>query len=804
MTDPDSDTLDKTLADLEWDRLSQAVAERCRGPLRARLERLPIAQTREGTMVSLTETAEAMRLSSMGEALRVDGAREVLPQLARLQKKGALDGPALRDLMSVLGVARALRLFLGRHRQVAPALFARCAIDPTLDVLLDELEAAIESDGSVSDHASPEIRRLRTEVANLRAKLIGKLEEILLEKAAILSDAFYTERDGRYVVPVRRDAHETLPGIVHGTSASGHSVFVEPRAVVPYGNRLKMAQSELDREIQRVLQALSDLAAERLPSLMAAVDAIDHADLRGASARLGEDLGARVLDLADEVELDLKQVRHPLLLLDGVDVVPNDLSLAAGRALVLSGPNAGGKTVALKTLGLAALMMRAGLPIPAADGSRCGFFSHVASDVGDDQNIHKNLSTFSAHVTRLVRMLDETEPGALLLMDELAGGTDPEEGSALACALVDTLCRRGGAVAVTTHYEALKAMAMRDERLLSAAVGFNVAEMRPTFEVTLGMPGASSALDVARRFGVPDVVIERARAVLPEQSRDFDQLVRGIQLLREETQRTLASAREREREADALHQKAQAKLEALMAADQRSVERATVKLFDELRDIRARIKDARKTLREARDEQTLQALLRATDETQRATNELAAQAGGQGGARDLRSDVAEPGGVADVTVGATVHVARLGRSAVILEGPLKGKVRVAAGALKLWVDVSELGASAVEGRSADRSGPGPEPAPLPAPSAPSMPTADNTLDVRGLRVDDALAMLEAFLDRMFGAGEGTAYVLHGVGSGALRDAVRAQLREHTRYVRASRPGERDEGGERVTVVSLVR
>ncbi|MCA9576718.1 MAG: Smr/MutS family protein [Polyangiales bacterium] len=800
MTQSASDTLSKTLADLEWDRLSQAVAERCRGPLRARLEHLPIAGSREGTLVALAETAEAMHLASIGEPLRVDGAREVFPQLARLEKRGALDGPALRDLMSVLGVARALRLFLGRHRHVAPALHARCALDPTLDVLLDELESAIESDGSLSDRASPDIRRLRSDVANLRARLIAKLEEILVEKAAILSDAFYTERDGRYVVPVRRDAHETLPGIVHGTSASGHSVFVEPRALVPHGNHLKMAQAELDREIARVLQALSDLAAERLPSLMAAADAIDHADLRAAAARLGDELGARVLPLSDESDIDLKAARHPLLLLDGVAVVPNDLPLSSGRALVLSGPNAGGKTVALKTLGLAALMMRAGLPIPAADGSRCGFFSHVASDVGDDQNIHKNLSTFSAHVTRLVQMLDETQPGALLLMDELAGGTDPEEGSALACALVDTLCRRGGAVAVTTHYEALKAMAMRDERMLSAAVGFNVAEMRPTFEVTLGMPGASSALDVARRFGVPEVVIERARAVLPEQSRDFDQLVRGIQVLREETQRTLDGARERERAAEALQAKAEGKLEALMAADQRSVARATTKLFDELRDIRARIKEARKALREARDEQSLQALLRKTDEAQRATNDLATEAGAARGGASAAHDTAPPVQLGDVSIGATVHVARLGRSAVILEGPLKGKVRVAAGALKLWVDVGELGASAPDAEKAPAIA---HEAP-PAVSAPSMPTADNTLDLRGLRVDDALAMLEAFLDRMFGAGEATAYVLHGVGSGALRDAVRSELRQYTRYVRDFRPGERDEGGERLTVVRLQR
>ncbi len=809
MTSAHTDTLDKTLADLEWDRLTEAVGERCLGPLRSRLESLPLTETREGAVIALAETQEAMALASIGEPIRVEGAREVTALLARLAKQGALDGPSLRDLMSVLSAARGLRLFLGRHRALAPTLHARCALDPSLDVLLDELEGAIEPDGTVSDHASPEIRKLRTEVANLRARLVAKLEEILRDKAAILSDSFYTERDGRYVVPVRRDAHETLPGIVHGTSASGQSVFVEPRSLVPHGNRLKMAQGELDREVLRILQALSELAAERLPSLLAAVEAIDHADLRGACARLGADLDAQVLELAEEHEIDLKAARHPLLLLDGVDVVPNDLTLGSGRALVLSGPNAGGKTVALKTLGLAALMMRAGLPIPAADGSRCGFFPHVASDVGDDQNIHKNLSTFSAHVTRLVQMLDDTQPGALLLLDELAGGTDPHEGAALACALVDTMCRRGGAIAVTTHYEALKAMAVSDERLRNAAVGFNVAEMMPTFEVTLDMPGASSALDVARRFGVPQLVIDRARAVLPEQTRTFDTLVRGLETVRAEAAAALAAAREEKLNAEALREKAQAKLEALMVADKRDVERATVKLFDELRDVRAKIKGARKALREARDEQALQDLLRRADEAQAGLSGLADKSQSKPADGENKAPAgARKRGAPILEVGSSVQVPHLGREAVIVEGPVKGKVRVAAGALKLWVDVSEVaGGAGVPERSAASSA-SPRPAraahEASAARAPAVQTSDNTLDLRGMRVDDALAMMEAFLDRMFGAGERTAFVLHGVGSGALRNAVRAELAAQTRYVEGHRAGTRDEGGERLTVVQLLR
>ena len=794
---------DKTLADLEWDRISEAVAARCRGPLAERLGTLPRMETREGTERALAETAEAMTLADRGEAIRIEGAREIGQLLERLAKQGALDAPSLRDLMSTLRAGRVLRLFLARHRSVAPRLHERCALDPSLDALLDELESAIESDGTVSDNASAEVRRLRRDVANLRARLIAKFEELIRDKADILSDAFYTIRDGRYVVPLRRDTHEALPGIVHGTSSTGHSVWVEPRSLVPLGNRLKMAESELEREIARILAALSELAAERLPSMLAMVDALDHADLRAASARLGADLNARVLPLADSPRIDLRAARHPLLILDGVEVVPNDLSLAGGAALVLSGPNAGGKTVALKTLGLAALMARAGLPIPAGEGSECGFFEHVASDVGDDQNLHKNLSTFSAHVTRLVAMLDEARPGALLLLDELAGGTDPHEGAALACSLVDSFLRRGGAVAVTTHYEALKAMAVSDERLTNAAVGFDVSKMEPTFKVAVGVPGASSALDVARRFGVPGIVIERAREILPEQTRTFDTLVRGLEAARQEVEAALASARQEREEVASLRAKVEAKLEALMASDKRNVSRATSRLYEDLKKARKQIKDIRRGLREARDERALKELQDKEAAARAAVDSLRDESAGQDptgadpqGTGPSRTPVVE----AEIAVGTKVHVKRLGRDAEVVEGPAKGKVRVAAGALTLWVDVKELSASRSTA-TAPTSGPNRGGA---GRAGVSVSTSDNTVDLRGMRVDDALALMETFLDRAFGAGESTAYVLHGVGSGALRDAVRRELNVMSSYVSSYRAGTREEGGERMTVVQLVR
>ncbi|MBX3246052.1 MAG: Smr/MutS family protein [Myxococcales bacterium] len=795
MNRPDPE-LDKTLADLEWPRIEAAVAARCRGPLGARLE-LPLATGRAEARRALDETAEVLRLLEEDEALPFEGARELGPALTRVAREGSLDGPALRDVMIVLGCAKTLRRFLHARRERMPHLADACAFDPTLDRLQDELSACIEPDGTLSDRASPELRRLRGEVSALRERILRRLEQMLVAHDAILQDRFVTEREGRYVIPVRRDAHEKLQGIVHGTSASGATVFVEPRALVSQGNHLKMLQGELAREEARILAQLSELVREQLPSLEAAVRSIDHADLRQASARLGRDLDARVLPLADGPELSLREARHPILLLDGVDVVPADLELAAGRGLVLSGPNAGGKTVALKVVGLSALMMRAGLPVPAAEGSRAGFFSPIASDVGDEQSIEKNLSTFSAHVTNLSRLLASTRHGALVLLDELAGGTDPQEGSALACALVDAFLRRGAALAVTTHYEALKAMAARDERLENAAVGFDVERMQPTFALHHGVPGASSALAVAQRFGIPADVVAVARGVLPEQSRTFDELVRSLDTQRQE----LAVARARLDDERAELTRRAAKLDeahaALAAAREKVLDTEAEKLRDALRRAREDVRQARRLLKKAPTEATVSDVKRRIEEAAKATA--------------ARPDVPSPADhgppvdPATLALGARVWVPRLRTEAEVVEGPTRGKVRVGAGALRLWVDVKELRAPAETARAAKASlrdeAPTESPEHRPTPRVRPM-DPDNTLDVRGMRADDAVSLAESFLDRMYGSPDAVAYILHGVGTGALREVIRDMLRRDMSYVRSFRGGTPEEGGDRLTVVQL--
>jgi DNA mismatch repair protein MutS2 len=586
----------------------------------------------------------------------------------------------------------------------------------------------------------------------------------------------------------------------------------------------------MEREEQRILAQLSELVRERAPELGAALDALDLADLRDASARLADDLRAWPPEILDAPRIVLHDGRHPLLTLDGVKVVPNDVAVESGRALVLSGPNAGGKTVALKLLGIAALMTRAGLPVPAQEGAAVGFFDTVLSDVGDEQSMQKNLSTFSAHVRSMARTLDLAGPRTLVLLDEVATGTDPGEGAALACAIVDSLCRRGAAVAVTTHYEPLKAMALTDTRFRNASVGFDVATMSPTFHVRMDVPGASSALAVASRFGLDPLVIERARELLPEQARTFDALVRKLESEHDAVRASREAMDAERRTAEEARERIELELKKVKERDKTRLSLEGERLLSLIRETRDEVRAARQAMRKAPTDAALVEAAKAAVE--RAA--LLAAAGGEIGDA-LAPEEAEAEGAApavdELVVGQRVFVPRLKSEVEIVEGPTKGRVRVAAGAVKLWVEIDELrparggpakearrepGKASREGRGArgrdevrddtspradvNESRDGAPRAAAPTPRA--IQTDANTLDLRGMRVDDAIAMTETFLDRLYGASQPVGFLVHGVGTGALRDAVREYLRGASRYVRRFRSGSFEEGGDRMTVVEL--
>ncbi|MET0385448.1 MAG: Smr/MutS family protein, partial [Polyangiales bacterium] len=743
---------------------------------------------------ALAQTREALQLLSVGEPLPLGGLRDITAALDRLERGGALDAPALADVRVTLQQARDLRRFLGQRRDNTRELWKQAALDPSLDDLEEQLARVVEVNGTLRDDASAELKRLHSEISGLRDRIMGRLQDVIDKHADLLSDTYYTLRDGRYVLPVRRDAHDRLPGIVHGESASGASIFVEPRSVIEHGNRLKLAESERAREELRILAAASELVRERIAPLRAAEHSLNLIDVRHASALLGQAYEGYVPALEAGASIALRVARHPILVLDHAAVVPNDMAIDSGHGLVISGPNAGGKTVVLKTLGLCALMMRAGLPLPAAEGSRIGYFDSVLTEMGDEQSTATNLSTFSAHVSHVAEMLARTDNRSLVLLDELATGTDPGEGAALACALVDAFCQRGAALAVTTHYEALKAYGEQDARLRSASVGLDAEKLSPTFALLLDVPGASSALHVAARFGLPADVIAHAERLLPEQGREFERLSRGLsdavqqaRLQREALEAELRRAEGKRREYEAL-------LEQAREQGKRRLARESEQLLAEVRQARSELDSARATLKrnELKTEQ-LSAM-------QSRVNEAAAKlAVGSEVANALRSESAPiaPGPGPRLETGAKVYVPRLRAEGVVVESaPQKQKVLVAVGAMKLWIESKDLRAPVAAAAEQPVSR-------LPqAVDEQAVRLPENTLDLRGLRADDAIAMLESFIDRLYSGPQRVGYVLHGHGTGALRSAVREHLRSNVPYVRDCRPGEQDEGGDGITVFHL--
>ena len=805
----------KTSADLEWPRVLHALAERCRGPLgREAAYALPFGETREDIVRVLAETAEASRLRRDGQPLTIEEVPDIRGALGRLRASGTLSPGELCDVMRALSAARSLRRSLQARRATCPALFEACSTDPTLDDAEAELTRSFETDGTLKDGASPRLRELRSEYQASRTRMLSRLEDLMGRYEGVLQDRFVTEREGRYVVPVRSDAHERFPGIVHATSGSGSTLFVEPRAVVPMGNRLKMLEADVAREELAIYARLSSALQDVHPSLEAAADALARADLRAATGELAFDLDLTFPILDGAPSMDLKDARHPLLVLDALPpdgdpsktrrqaVIPSDLAIATGRAIVVSGPNAGGKTVALKAMGLAALMVRAGLPIACREESRIGLFDVVLTDVGDDQNLTKSLSTFSAHVRNLASILEETRPGALVLLDELAGGTDPREGEALAAGVLDSLCARGGAVVATTHYEGLKALALADDRFMNASVGFDLQTMTPTFRLTLGIPGSSSALAVAARFGLPKTVIDRASRFLTREDHNFETLVKQLDTERAALELARHAAEAREKAA----REAEARLEEEIAA---AADREKRLLSKEAESLLAGLRRAKEDLRAAqarlRTKKVDDAGLR---EASRAIDRVASQASLGGELEELTMRDVEGTRARvkpeEVRRGAKVFVPKLRAEGEVLEVSANGQVRVAIGPMKLTVAMEEL-------RATDAAPEVREPRRAPprsvatydgnASAAAPIQTSDNTCDLRGLRADDAVAMATSFLDRSLNEGRCVAFLIHGHGTGSLRESIRKDLKASP-YVAHFRAGESGEGGDGVTVAWL--
>jgi DNA mismatch repair protein MutS2 len=799
---------DKTLGDLGWPRLLEHLAERTHTERGERVARaLPLFEHRADAEGRIAETAEARLLFQLGEPLPFGGIREVGELLSRVQKGGVLAAEELVAVAeTVLGIA-SLRRHLGHRQAQAPLLSALTAPVRELVHVSGPILDSIGEGAKLLDHASPALGPLRRKVAELHQELTRRVEGLLQDPAIApyLQDRFYTQREERYVVPLRTDARSQVKGIVHGTSQSGQTLFVEPEEIVDRNNRLKIAESDVAEEERRILGELSAYVREEVPAIELGLEVATLLDVISAAARLAEALSASAPTIDQppdgKGQLKLLEVRHPLMVLAGRECVQNDLALAPGQGFILSGPNAGGKTVALKSAGLAALMVRAGLQVPAQVGSVVPWYTTILCDIGDDQSLDRNLSTFSAHLLHIAELVAIADPTSLLLIDELAVGTEPEQGAALAQAALEALADRGAHVIVTTHYERLKALAAADARFVNASVGFDPQAMRPTFRLHVGIPGSSGALALAERMGLPTALVERARDLLGPQNQSLEELLAALASERRRLEDECAAAITVRRAAEVARREAEATLTSVKAREKE----LRKGLFDE----------AATAVRRAQHEaDQLQTLLRKAQKAQKhegapLTEIKATLAELKSGIRAHAPEPAGPEGhplaPGEAAPGLRVVLPRMGGRGEVVDVLPDGRVLVQLGSLRTTASLADLRRDEAKPRRARPAEMAPravERAALPAEDTlADCRTIDNTLDVRGTRVDEALAAFDHFVDDALLVPRQVIYVVHGHGTGALRAAIREHAKLHPAVTRST-PGTGRDGGEGVTLVWL--
>ncbi len=799
---------DKTLADLGWPRLVNELAERThttRG--RHAAQTLPWWPSLDAARERMAEITEARAMARVDRPMSFGGIQDVREALSRAAKGGVL-GP--EELVAVADSGRGLdglRRHLEHHRGDCTRLAVRGAAIDDLGHVFHPILESFEPDGTLADHASDALGPLRRRSRDLKAELERRMRTLIEDAryAPHLQDKFYTQRDERYVIPVNVDSRGRVRGIVHGTSGSGHTVFVEPDEIVDLNNRLKLAECDVDDEERRIFAQLTAYVAEDVPALRRALDTAEILDVIAAAARLADDMLATEPTLEARAGITLESARHPLMALAERGCVPNDLIIGRGTTLVISGPNAGGKTVALKTAGLVALMVRLGLHVPAAPGSVVGWFDGIASDIGDSQSIEMDLSTYSAHLLELRRFLDEVDDVTLVLVDEISVGTDPEQGAALAQAVLEELARRGGTTIVTTHYERLKALAAAPGPFRNASVGFDLQRMEPTFRLHLDAPGSSGALHVARRMGLPDEVTARAEELLGERRASIEELLANVSDQRRRLEEERAALLLELEDAERARQAAESARDAARERERKLAAGAHSEAVVALRRARRELDEMRAALKKRQHAGDLASDKRRMDQVSAELARLAPDRELPPGRRP-RPDELVPG--------TPVIVSSLGGRGVVLASPQRGRVTVQVGALKsivavegVLIDTHRIALHQAEARDERRrrraARAQSEVAVVKAEDhgKATARTPDRTCDVRGERVDDAIDRVDRFVDESLIAERDAVFVIHGHGTGALKNAVREHARGHA-AISKWRAGEASEGGDGVTVLFL--
>jgi DNA mismatch repair protein MutS2 len=794
----------ETLELLEWPRLAGHVAgfaasEGGRRHCRA----LPLAGTAAESRRRLAETAELLALDGLTEGgLSFRGVAPIAETVTHCARGGVATGEALLAVATTLGAARRLRRVV-EDPELRPVCSALVGDLRTLPDLEQRLHHCLEEGGRVADRADPALADLRRALGQVRAERRDRLQELVRRLAGLLQDTVIAAREGRPVLAVKAAAAGQVDGLVHDSSASGNTLFVEPRAVIPLGNRIRELEGREREEDRRIRGLLSAQVAEQAEPLAALERVLVRLDAALARARYSAWLGAVRPDLADDPysPFELQDLRHPLLLwqerrADGPPVVPVSVTVEPQlRVVAITGPNTGGKTVTLKSIGLAALMARAGLFLPCRGSPRLPWCEAVLADIGDEQSLQQNLSTFSGHIRRIARILAElpAEGAALVLLDEVGAGTDPGEGAALAAALLRHLADRARLTVATTHYGELKALKYADPRFENASVAFDSETLAPTYRLQWGIPGRSNALAIAARLGLDPGVLEDAERCLgPAGGRDVNQVIEGLERQRLRQQEASEEAAALLARTELLHEELlqRWRQQQELSAERQQEQRA--RLEQSIREGQGEVRRLIRRLRSTGGDDG-----RGAGETaRRAGQRLKALAERHGPVRQRR----EHGGWRP-RVGDRVRLLALGKPAEVLAVAADGReLTLRCGVLRLTVELS-----AIEGLHGEKPAP-PDNAPPrvqirsrrnPAGRGPEVRTAGNTVDVRGLRVHEAEAVVEEHLR----SANGPVWVIHGIGTGRLRRGLREWLATLP-YVEQVGDAEPGDGGPGCSVIRV--
>ncbi|NJO43598.1 MAG: endonuclease MutS2 [Cyanobacteria bacterium RU_5_0] len=807
----------ETLELLEWSRLGQHLATFAATKLGAiAANNLKIPTTLEESLHLLAQTQEVYQLESEATiGLPFEGVRDIGESIERAERKGILSGTELLDIATTLAGARQLRRIIDNQPDltVLNALVSELRTYPELE---QEIHRCIDDRGRVTDRANPKLEGIRQQIRQLRDRIYQSLQNLLQRQTSAIQESVITQRGDRFVIPVKATHKDAIPGIIHDTSMSGATLYVEPHSVVNSGNQHRQLIRQEQREEEEVRRVLSEQVAAVKPDLERLLAIVTTLDLATARARYSlwleanpprfinwgihnQESGASLPPSSLHPDsIVLRQLRHPLLVWQqqheqGTAVVPIDLIIQPHiRVVAITGPNTGGKTVTLKTLGLAVLMAKVGLFVPAREPVELPWFDQILADIGDEQSLQQSLSTFSGHIRRISRILEALSTdvaNSLVLLDEVGAGTDPSEGSALAIALLHDLADHASLTIATTHFGELKALKYQDDRFENASVEFNDITLSPTYRLLWGIPGRSNALTIARRLGLKeDIIAEAQNHVGMSASADVNQVIAGLEAQRRRQEEKAQAAAQLLQQAEHLHQQVSRKAEMLKVRErelqqqqEQAIQWAIAQAKSEIAQVIRRLQQGSVTAQDA--QQATEAISQIAEQRLPSRQQPPKQ---------------KPGFMPKM--GDRVRILTLGQTAEVLTNPDEdGKLTVRFGLMKMAVslgDIESLQGEKVElPQKTKPTTPSPIPTPQPPISNPQIRTSRNTIDIRGSRVADAEVVLEQEIAK---ADPGSLWIIHGHGTGKLRQGVHEFLKQHPQ-VSHYELAEQSDGGTGVTI-----